>query len=416
MKLSSFARSFLAIIVFSGLVAGLSPDLLVGHAVGQSRRQPPTTTQKKNQRPQPGQPAEKGEEPPPPDLVGKPQDAEKISVSTQIVNVDTVVYHKKSGQIITGLKKENFALFSDGVKQEITNFATPEAPITAALVLEYSKLGEVLGYYGSGGMDPGKFEVLRPVAMFLSRFIKPPDDYVTVVAFDMRPTPLTDFTNDPGRINAVINLLLRNSPAFRETNLFDALKFTIAGGRGDSVVLENSEARTAEYAGLASVQGRRRAVILVASGIDTFSKINYGDTRKVLQNAGIPVYIIGTGNMFFKKYGDTLGANDDLLGNPGRMTFLQAQNTLSTFAKETGGAYFPVTFEGEVPKVLSSINSLLRSQYSLAFNPGSIRDGKQHKLKVSVDVDGDGTYDDKELVIQARQYYNAPKPDASAKN
>lgn len=417
MKLSRFARTSLAIALLSGLVAGLSPTMFRSPALGQSRRQPPTTTQKKNQRPAPGQtPETKAEEPPPPDLIGKPQDAEKISVSTQIVNVDTVVYHKKSGQIISGLKKENFALFSDGVKQEITNFATPEAPITAALVVEYSKLGEVLGYYGSGGNEPGKYEVVRPVAMFLSRFIKPPDDYVTVVAFDMRPTPLTDFTNDPGRINQVISLLLQNSPAFRETNLFDALKFTLVGGRGDSVVLDNSASRTAEYSGLVSVQGRRRAVILVASGIDTFSKINYGDTRKVLQNAGIPVYIIGTGNLFFKKYGDNLGANDDLLGNPGRMTFLQAQNTLSTFAKETGGAYFPVTFEGEVPKVISSINSLLRSQYSLAFNPGGVRDGKQHKLRVSVDVNGDGTYDDKELVIQARQYYNAPKPEANARN
>ncbi len=302
------------------------------------------------------------------------------------------------------------------MKQQITNFSTPEAPITAALVVEYSKLGEALGYYGSGGYDPGKYEVVRPVAMFLSRFIKPPDDYVTVVAFDMRPTPLTDFTNDPQRITQVINLLLANSPAFRETNLFDALKFTLIGGRGDSVVLDNSKTPTSDYAGLVSVQGRRRAVILVASGIDTFSKINYGDTRKVLQNAGIPVYIIGTGNLFFKRYGDSIGANDNLLGDPGRMTFLQAQNALSTFAKETGGAYYPVTFEGELPKVLTSINALLRSQYSLAFNPGDLRDGKQHKLKVSVDINGDGTYDDKELVIQARQFYNAPKPDSSAKN
>jgi VWFA-related protein len=247
--------------------------------------------------------------------------------------------------------------------------------------------------------------------MFLSQFIKPPDDYVSVVAFDIRPTPLTDFTNDPGRIQHVISLLLRNSPAFRETNLFDALKFVLVGGRGDAVVLENSESDKADYAGLVAVQGRRRAVILIASGLDTFSKINYGDTRKVLQNAGVPVYIIGTGNMFKKLYGDSLPAVDGMLGMPGRMSWLQADNTLQTFAKETGGAYFPVTFEGELPKVLGSINALLRSQYSLGFNPGDVRDGKQHKLQVKVDVDGDGTFDDKEFVVQARQYYNAPKPD-----
>jgi VWFA-related protein len=162
-----------------------------------------------------------------------------------------------------------------------------------------------------------------------------------------------------------------------------------------------------------SVQGRRRAVILIASGIDTFSKINYDDARKVLQSSGVPVYIIGTANMFKKIYGDSLPATDSMLGMPGRMSWLQADNTLQTFAKETGGAYFPVTFEGELPKVLGNINALLRSQYSLAFNPGDVRDGKRHKLLVKVDIDGDGTYDDKEFVVQARQYYNAPKPDGS---
>ena len=390
--------------------------LLLGASVNpgwsQSRRQPPTSNEKKNKRPGETKPGDPSQEPLPKDIEpAKSQDIEKVTISTQIVNVDAVVYHKKSGQIVQNLKKPNFALFVDGVQQTITNFSTPEAPITVAMVVEYSKLGEALGYYGNRGYEPGTYEVIRPTAMFLSQFIKPPDDYVSVVAFDIRPTPITDFTNDPARLQQVISLLLRNSPAFRETNLFDALKFVLVGGRGDSVVLEDSKSEKSEYAGLASVQGRRRAVILIASGIDTFSKINYGDARKVLQNSGVPVYIIGTGNLFKKIYGDRLGATDGLDGSPGRLSFLQADNTLQTFAKETGGAYYPVTFEGELPKVLSSINGLLRAQYSLAFNSGDVRDGKQHKLQVKVDVDGDGTYDDKEFVVQARQYYNSPKPD-----
>jgi len=378
-------------------------------AFAQSRRQPPASDQKKNKRPGQTTPGEKQEEPLPPDLVGKPAEADKVTITTQIVNVDTVVYHKKSGQIVTGLKKENFAIFSDGAPQVITNFSTPEAPITIVMVVEFSKWSEIFGYYGSGGFDPGTYDVLRPTAMFLSQFIKPPDDFVSVVAYDMRPTPLTDFTNDANRINQVIHLLLRNSPAFRESNLFDALKFVLVGGRGDSVVLEDSKEAKSDYAGLASVQGRRRAILLVSSGIDTFSKINLGDARKVVQNSGVPIYIIGTAGLFKKRYGDMLPALDSLTGMPGRMTFLQAENQLSTFAKESGGAYFPYTFEGEIPRILQSINALLRSQYSLAFNPGDIRDGKQHKIKVSVDVNGDGTYDDKEYVIQARSVYNAPK-------
>ena len=413
MKYSRY-YAILSLLLAFLLLAGTNGNLVRA----QSRRQPPTTNEKKNKRPSdaPKEGEKKEEEPLPPDVVPtKPQDIEKLRITTQVVNVDAVVYHKKSGQIVTGLKKGNFAIFADGVQQTITNFSTPEAPITVAMVVEYSKWSEVFGYYGSGGYDPGTYEVIRPTAMFLTQFIKPPDDFVTVVAFDIRPTPLTDFTNDPQRINAVINLLLRNQPAFRETNLFDALKFVLQGGRGDSVVLEDNKSEKSDYSGLVAVQGRRRAVILVASGIDTFSKINYGEARKVLQNSGIPVYIVGTANLFKKKYGDSLPATDDLLGTPGRMTWLQADNTLNTFAKETGGAYFPVTFEGELPKVLSSINALLRSQYSLGFNPGESQDGKQHKLVVKVDVDGDGTYDDKEFVVQARQFYTSPKPGVTPK-
>ena len=410
MKFYKLGRAFFALIVLGSLLA----SLCLSAAIAQSRRQPPTSTEKKNKRPtETGQQGEKPEEPLPPDLTGKPQEAEKITVRTQIVNVDTVVYHKKSGQIVTGLKKENFSILVDGAPETITNFSTPEAPITVAMVVEYSKWSELFGSASGGGWDPGTYEVIRPVALFLQQFVKPPDDYVSVVAFDLRPTTLTDFTNDPARISQVINLLLRNYPAFRETNLFDALKFTLIGGRGDAVVLEDSKSDKADFGGLVSVQGRRRAIILVASGIDTFSKINYGDARKITQNAGIPIYIIGTAELFYKKYEAFLPATDSITGMPGRMTFLQAKNTLGTFAKETGGAYYPVTFPGELPGVLNNINSLLRSQYSLAFNPGDVHDGKQHKIKVSVDVNGDGVVDDKEYVIQARQYYNAPKPDGT---
>jgi VWFA-related protein len=399
-------RRLLALVVLLSLSTGSA----ILPVFGQARRQPPVSNKKKNTRPPEGgeQPEEK-QDPLPPEIVNKPQDAEKIEIKTALVNVDAVVYQKKSKQVVTGLKRENFAVFEDGVKKEITNFSTPEAPITVALVVEFSKLGEQFGYAQTHGMEPGQAEVLRPMAMFLAQFMKPPQDYVTVIAYDMRPTPITDFTNDPRRIQETISFMLRQTPAFRETNLFDALKFTMIGGRGDSVAMEESKSETSEYAGIASVQGRRTAVILVGSGIDTFSKINYGQARKILQNAGVPVYIIGTGNMYFKRYGDQLGALDSLLNDPGRLSFLQAQNALTTFAKETGGAYFPVTFEGEVPQTLRSIDMMLRSQYSLGYRPGEARDGKQHKIVVKVDVDGDGQYDDKEYIVNARQFYNAPK-------
>ncbi|PYS74752.1 MAG: hypothetical protein DMF73_02845 [Acidobacteria bacterium] len=333
-------RRTLFLVLLLGFSLCLGSSSLV---LPQSRRQPPSSDQKKNKRPdQTQQTEEQKPEPLPPDIAGKQQEAEKLSVTTNLVNVDAVVYNKKTGQPQLNLKRANFAIFVDGVKKEITNFATPEAPITVSLVVEYSKLAEVLGYYGSHGMEAGQLEVIRPTAMFLSRFIKP-EDYVSVIAYDMRPTPLTDFTNDPNRIQQVISLLLRNSPAFSESNLYDALKLTLVGGRGDSVVLEDAKERTTQYSGMVAVPGgRRKAVLLVASGLDTFSKINMDQARKIVQNAGIPIYIIGTGQMFQKLYGDRMdpGQGSSIRGIPiDRMTFLQADNTMKTVAKESGGAF-----------------------------------------------------------------------------
>lgn len=331
-------------------------------------------------------------------------------VETKLVNVDAVVYNKKSGQIISGLKRGNFAIFENGVKQEISSFAEPESPITVTLVVEYSKWSEDFGRAAGGYFEPGIYEVIRPVAYFLSKFIKPPSDYASVIAFDMRPTPITDFTNDPRRLNDTVNLLLRNRPAFRENNLFDALKLALVGGKADSVVLENSKSETMEYGGMVDVKSKRRAIILVASGIDTFSKINYDEIRRIIQEAGVPIYIISTGNLFYKKYEHLLGATDSITGAPGRLTFLQAQNTMNTFAKESGGVHFPMTFESEVPGYINSINALLRSQYSLAYDLVDKREpGKKYKIEVKVDVDGDGVYDDKAFIVQHRPFYVTPK-------
>jgi len=128
-----FTRSYrLFAVALSLLLLGAS----VNPGWSQSRRQPPTSNEKKNKRPGETKPGDPSQEPLPKDIEpAKPQDIEKVTISTQIVNVDAVVYHKKSGQIVANLKKPNFALFADGVQQTITNFSTPEAPITVAMVV-----------------------------------------------------------------------------------------------------------------------------------------------------------------------------------------------------------------------------------------------------------------------------------------
>lgn len=333
-----------------------------------------------------------------------------IAINTDLVNVETVVYNKKTGGLILGLQKENFEIYEDGIKQEIENFAASDAPLTMVLILEYSKLVDLLGSASTQNMEYGRMEVLRPAIEFVRTFVKP-KDYVSVVAYDMRPTPIIDFTDDPQKLAAAINLLLRNNPAFSESNLFDTMNFVLRGGKGDSVVLDDNNkgnnSPTSDYAGLEEINGRT-CILLVASGMDTFSKINFDQARKIVENAGVPIYSIGIGNMFLKKYDAALDPMRTPFGVPDRLTLLQAQNTLRTFSESTGGKYFPVTFSGEIPSVLQSISALTRNQYSIGYAPSNTRrEGKRRKILVKVNL-GD-QIDPKLIMLQHRQTYSEPK-------
>ena len=408
MAIVKFMRALVVLAVFAALLIPVA---------GQSKPQKterPAGEGKKNTRPVPLSPEEqkKAEE------EKKRAEEEKNAVvdptiekiETNIVDVEAVVYNKKTGQIVTGLKKENFAIFENGVKQNISSFTTPESPITVTLVLEYSRWSAIFGRASGGGFDPGTYEVVRPVAEFLTRFIKPPNDYASVIAFDLRPTTITDFTNDPGRINQTVNLLLNNSPAFTDSNLLDAVKFALVGGKGDAVVLENSKSQMAQFGGMVDVRAKRKAIILVASGLNTFSRSNDDDVRRIIQESGVPIYVISTANLFCKKYCDYLDPSRVMPGTPDRLDFIQARNRMDTFAKESGGVHFAMTFPSEAPAYLSSINSMLRNQYSLAYDlTGEHLPGKKYKLDVKVDIDGDGVYDDKAFVVQHKPFYTTPK-------
>ncbi len=64
-----------------------------------------------------------------------------LKISTDIVNVDAVVYNKKTGQVIQNLKKENFEIYEDGIKQDVENFATPDAPLTLVMLARVQQVG-----------------------------------------------------------------------------------------------------------------------------------------------------------------------------------------------------------------------------------------------------------------------------------
>lgn len=276
-----------------------------------------------------------------------PQDLPTFRSDVATVNVDVAVLDNK-GRFIPNIPRQTFRIQEDGVPQQITNFGQGEAPMTVCMVIEFSNLFQQ--YWSYGWM-----ETLQASYGFLETL--KPEDYVAVVAYDLRPEILSDFSTDKRKAYDAMSRL--RIAAFSESNLYDAL------------------VDTAER--MSEIEGRK-AIIFIGSGIDTFSKLTFDKTRKALQAAGVPIYGIGTLQALREWY-DARG----MMGGIQRLDFLQADNQVRTFAKETGGQSFFPRFFGEYPNIFQQIHQNLRQQYSLGYQPTNVaRDGTFRKLKVDL--------------------------------
>ncbi len=296
----------------------------------------------------------KKEEPPPPPppkpkaTPGMPDYSIRVDVPLVTVPVTVAT---KDGQFIPGLKKENFRVFEDGVQQTITDVTQTTAPITAVLVVEFASNNYNFMY-----------DALNASYAFANSLKK--DDWVAVVAFDMRPQILVDFTQDK---NAVLNAL--NSlriPGFSEVNVYDALYDTLDRIQG--------------------IDGRKY-VILVSTGCDTFSKKTYDQLmQKVKEAQNTVIYPISTGKAFLLWLeGHGYGEQQGIFPCSSQMDFLQADAKMSAIAKATGGRWFAPRFEGELPEIFGSIAAEIRNEYIISYHPTNAKqDGTYRKLKVDL--------------------------------
>jgi len=296
----------------------------------------------------------------------KPDDNFTLAVEIELVNLDVVVTDKK-GNFIPNLTAKNFRVFEDKVEQKVTNFSPTNAPLTIVILVEFAN---TLAFWYD--------DVVTPTAGFIQMLR--PDDWAALVAYDLRPEILSDFTQDKRELFAGLNRM--RIPGFSETNLFDALKDTLDR--------------------LEEVDGKK-AVLLIGTGVDTFSKITFDTMLKRVNSTNAVIYCIGM-MQFMREYMDSHG----YLAPEDRLTYLQADNQLNTFSKRTGGkAWFP-RFMGEYPNILQQVGIELRSQYSMGYqstNPN--KDGKFRKIKVEV-VDESGTVV-KTVIARAKDGYQAPK-------
>jgi VWFA-related protein len=273
-----------------------------------------------------------------------------LRVDVPLVTVPVLVTTKE-GQFIPGLKGGNFRVLEDGVPQKIEKFEQSQAPITAALVVEFANTNY-------------QFMVDALNAAYAFAQSLQPHDWVAVVAFDLKPRILVDFTQDKGAVLAALNQL--RIPGFSDTDVFDALYDTLD-----------------RMAGLSG----RSYIILISNGCDTFSKVTYDKVlKKIKETPDIGIFTISTGEvlrMWIDAHGPGSGPSPFACST--HMDFLQADNQMATFARMSGGRWYKPRFEGELPEIFHSIAADIRNQYLITYHPSNTKlDGTYRKIEVEL--------------------------------
>jgi VWFA-related protein len=314
----------------------------------------------------------------------KPAGEFQLSVEVPLVNVDVVVTDN-NGAFLEGLRRENFRVLEDGVPQTITNFAPTDAPITMVLLVEFSKMGYgIFSYYATAMAN----DFLRQLK---------PEDWIALISYDLRTHIEADFTRNKDEVRRTLQSMV--FPGFTEAVVYDALYETLDR--------------------LKDVKGKK-SILLIGTGLDTFSKKNLDDVLKRLRETDVTIFTVIAGADIVLR-AEARGAFEGTWGFVSRMNFLQAENQMRAFANMTGGRAWAPRFEGEWPGIFSDVAASLRNQYGIGYSPSNrVRDGKLRKIKVQL-VDANGAplivQDQKgkkvKYQIYAREGYLAPKPGIS---
>ena len=99
-----------------------------------------------------------------------------------------------------------------------------------------------------------------------------PSDWVALETFNMRPHVEVDFTHNRDEVMQGLYQLV--FPPFSESNLFDAL----------ADVLDRMK----------DVKGKK-AVLVLASGMDTFSRMNLDQVMKRIRETDATIFTVGVG-------------------------------------------------------------------------------------------------------------------------
>ena len=277
------------------------------------------------------------------------QDDDVVRVNTDLVVLNLTVTDR-AGQYVPGLKASDFKVFEDGKEVDaklIASFSLQESPYASVVLLD-----------SSGSMEV-RLSLARSAAIRFLDGLRD-EDVAAVYRFDSKVERLQAFSG--GRDLAPMAFGIR---AQGMTTLNDA-------------IVEASRV-------LADRPEKRKAIVILSDGIDTFSKASSSKALECALAVGASIYAVDMSVI-------------DIAGAPSR----QSAMALRGFADKTGGRFISTPGGPALRDAFSSIAEELGHQYTIAYRPANQRrDGKWRTLEVRAARDG--------LVVRTRKGYRAPK-------
>jgi Ca-activated chloride channel family protein len=263
--------------------------------------------------------------------------------SIDVVALNVVVTDPRE-RLVGGLASSDFAVFEDGIKQDVSFFAASDVALDLAILLDTS------------ASMSDKMGIMQRAALGFARTLRPGDRALIVDIKDATRV-LHALDADPDGVTAAI----RSTRAGGGTGLFNGLYMTYK---------QLAKSRTAE-----GQEMRRQAIVVLSDGQDTTSIMSFDDVMDVAKQAGIATYTITLRSPELTTFEQARGAR----------YFSEAEFSMRQLARETGGqAYFPLQI-GELNNVYASIAKELSTQYAIGYTPKTLhQDGRFRRIVVQV--------------------------------
>ncbi len=270
----------------------------------------------------------------------QPSGQQPFRVGVELVSLNVIV-SDATGHYITDLEPENFSVFEDGVKQDVSFFNKTNLPIALCVLLDTS-----------ASMDT-KLQTAQEAAIGFAKRMRE-QDLTEVIDFDSRVVTLQPFTNKAGELEQAI----RRTSAGGSTSLYNAVYIALKDLK--KVMAKNVD------------EIRRQAIVVLSDGEDTSSLLPFEEVLDLAKRSETAIYTIGLRS--------TENASTASKG------FREAEFVLRQLSQQTGGRAFFPNHVNELAGVYGQISDELSSQYTIGYsskNPK--RDGSWRRVVVRTD-------------------------------